>query len=118
MTFDGSVSVASFDRQLSGGYSTRVREFRRRLMAAKLGVPVPAVTDPPSADWVGLGRPAGAFGVVARLLRQGGLGRVEQFWPGPADLTGAQTDAAGDPDGRDGATMVTVLAGLINQPAG
>ena len=41
LTFDGSVAVASFDRQMENGYSKKVRAFRRALMAAKLAVEAP-----------------------------------------------------------------------------
>ncbi len=118
LTFDGSAAVASFDRRLVDGVSAGVRDHRRALLAALLRVPVPGPTDAPSADWVMLGRPAGAFIALRRLLEQGGLGRVEPFWPGPTDLTGAQSDAVADPDGRDGASLFGVLAGSIGEAGG
>jgi hypothetical protein len=46
MTFDGSVAIASFDRQLDEGYSKKVRDYRRALMAAKMRVPIPPPTQP------------------------------------------------------------------------
>ena len=49
MTFDGSVAVASFDRQMDNGYSMKVRAYRRALMAAKMAIPAPA--PPPAAPW-------------------------------------------------------------------
>ena len=116
MTFDGSIAVASFDRKLVGGYSARVRDFRRRLMAAKLGVSVPSPTDSPTPDWVRLGNTVSAFGVVTQMLKQGGLGRVQPFWPGPTDFTGATTDAVADPDGCEGASLVVTLGGILNEP--
>ena len=118
LTFDGSAAVASFDRNLVGGVSAKVRDHRRALMAALLRVPVPRPTDQPSADWVMLGRATGAFGAVRRLSIQGGLGRIEPLWPGPADTTGAQSDQIADPDGRDGASFGGVLAGLIDETGG
>src|SRR5271167_5211954 len=48
LTCDGSVAIASFDRQLDSGYSQGVRTFRRQLMAAKLRVLTPAAGATPS----------------------------------------------------------------------
>jgi hypothetical protein len=116
MTFDGSAAIASFDRQITDGYSTKVRDYRRTLMAAKLNVPAPAPGQPLSGEWVRLGRPASAFDVVSDLLEQGGFGRIQSIWPGPPDNTvlPAQPEVA-DPDGSNGVTMFNTLAGMLNE---
>lgn len=71
MTFDGSVAIASFDRQMdNGGYSRNVRAYRRALVAAKMAIAAPGRP-------VGVGRMdaagAAAIGVRARcrLARAG-----------------------------------------------
>ena len=116
MTFDGSVAIASYDRQITDGYSTKVRNYRRDLMAAKLQIPAPVGGQPLSGEWVRLGRPASAFDVVHDLLEQGGYGRIQPIWPGPSDTSvlPAQPDVA-DPDGSNGVTVFTTLAGMLNE---
>jgi hypothetical protein len=116
MTFDGSSAIASFDRELQHGYSRRVREFRRALMANKLRVSRPAPNAAPSGDWVRLSRPASAFDLVADLLAQGGLGRNQPLYPGPADTTvlPANADVA-DPDGSTSSAFFTTFAGMLNE---
>jgi hypothetical protein len=116
MTFDGSAAIASFDRQLQHGYSLAVRAYRRALMAQKLKVRPPAPGAPPPSDWIQLARPASAFEVVADLLAQGGLGRIQPLYAGPSDTTvlPANPDIA-DPDGSNGANFVTLFASLLNE---
>jgi hypothetical protein len=115
MTFDGSAAIASFDRQITDGYSTKVRNYRRSLMAAKLNIPVPAPGQP-SGEWVRLGSPASAFDVVADLLAQGGFGRIQSLWAGPPtnDILAAQPEV-GDPEGSNGASLFTTFAGMLNE---
>ncbi len=116
MTFDGSAAIASFDRQITDGYSTAVRNYRRALMAAKLNIPAPTGLQPLNGEWVRLGRPLSAFDVVHDLLEQGGYGRIQSIWAGPADnsVLAAQSEVA-DPDGSDGVTMFNTIAGMLNE---
>ncbi|VVN42714.1 hypothetical protein PS639_05469 [Pseudomonas fluorescens] len=118
MTFDGSAAIASFDRQITDGYSTKVRNYRRALMAAKMNVPAPAAGQALSGEWVRLGRPVSAFDVVNDLLRQGGYGRIQSIWPGPPasdnSVLAAQPEVA-DPDGSNGVTLFNTLAGMLNE---
>lgn len=116
MTFDGSAAIASFDRQITDGYSTKVRNYRRALMAAKMNIPAPAAGQPLNGEWVRLGRPVSAFDVVNDLLAQGGYGRVQSIWPGPSDNSVlAAQDSVADPDGSNGVTMFIALAGMLNE---
>jgi len=113
MTFDGSTAIASFDRQMQNGYSSGVRNFRRFLMAAKLGV-IPLVGGLPSGDWLRLGRPESAFELVSDRLSAGGLGLIQPLWPGPSDSTVLPaTDDMADPDGSDGSAFMALFASLI-----
>ena len=116
MTFDGSVSIASFDRQLEAGYSKKVRDYRRALMAAKMRVPTPGVGQPPSGDWIRLARPESAFALVVDLLAQGGLGRIQPLWPGPADnmIPPAENQVA-DPDGSTSDLFWPTFAGALQE---
>ena len=118
MTFDGSASIASYDRMMTDGYSTKVRNYRRSLMAAKMKIPDPATGAPLSGEWVRLGRPASAFDVVHDLLDQGGFGRIQNVWPGPPasdnSIATAQPEVA-DPDGTNGVSLFNTLAGMLNE---
>lgn len=113
MTFDGSAAIASFDRQMDNGYSKNVRAYRRSLMAAKMAIPAP-MGSAVVADWLRLGHPVSAFHLVTDWLNEGGLGKIQPFWPGPADTTilPATVDVA-DPDGSNGASFLTTFASLI-----
>lgn len=116
MTFDGSVAVASFDRDIDAGYSRKVRDHRRALMAAKLGIKPTDGNGLPASEWLRLQRPASAFDLIADLVAQGGLGRLAPLWLGPTDATVIpQSDDAADPDGADGASFVTLLAGFLSE---
>jgi hypothetical protein len=113
MTFDGSAAIASFDRQMDNGYSKNVRAYRRNLMATKMAIAAPGTTSP-SADWLRLGHPVSAFQMVNDWLNEGGLGKIQPFWPGPADTTVLPaTVNMADPDGSNGATFLTTFASLI-----
>jgi len=113
MTFDGSAAIASFDRQINNGYSTNVRAYRRNLMAAKMAIAPPS-TASPSAEWLRLGHTISAFQLVSDWLSEGGLGKIQSFWPGPADTTvlPATADMA-DPDGSNGATFLATFTSLL-----
>lgn len=116
MTFDGSVAVASFDRQLDSGYSRNVRNFRRQLMAAKLRVPVPAPGTTASGEWLRLARPIPSFELVRDWLAAGGLGLIQPIWPGASDTSVLPaTNNMADPDGGNGATFVTAFGGLLSE---
>jgi hypothetical protein len=116
MTLDGSLDIASFDSVFREGYSSDVQQYRRRIMAEKLGVPVPAARVPGSGDWLRLMRPRAAFSLVSDLLAQGGLGRILPLWAGPSDASvlAATADMA-DPDGSDGSTFVTAFASVLSE---
>ncbi|MCK9516117.1 MAG: hypothetical protein WCY26_06190 [Thiohalobacteraceae bacterium] len=103
MTFDGGADVVSIDRSFGArGTSAGIARFRQELMAAKLGVNVPAGPGNSTALWTRLAEPESAFAVLAELLASGGLGRCAPVWAGPTDnKVIPQTDAIADPDGVD-----------------
>lgn len=114
MTFDGAADVVSVDRRIMRGYSAGIARFRQVLMAQRLGVSVPASPTDADAFWVRLAQPASAFSVVAELLNQGGEGRLSAIWAGPDDTSVLpQTDDVADPDGANGASFATFIAGAL-----
>ncbi|KMN81082.1 hypothetical protein VK98_15370 [Chromobacterium sp. LK11] len=116
MTFDGSMAVASFDRDIAGGYSRKVSAFRRQLMAAKLQVSPTDAAGLPASEWLRLQSPAAAFDLISDLLMQGGLNRLAPLWLGPTDASVIpQSDDVADPDGAAGASGLLTLAGLLSE---
>ncbi|GAA4012904.1 hypothetical protein [Actimicrobium antarcticum] len=115
MTFDGAADLVSFDRVIDEGYSKKLRDFRRTLMATRLGIPVATGPLGASAEWVALEHPRSAFSVVRNLLEQGGLGDIKPLWDGNnPDVLPASLDVA-DPDGVDGATLLGSLASFLSK---
>ena len=119
LTFDGAVDLATLDRTLDQGYSQRIRAFRRRLMARRLGVAPPAgPATPLSAEWIRLERPRSAFALVQDMLDQGGLGVIQPLWEGPSDDSVLpQTAAVADPDGVDTGNFLPLFASLLGPDA-
>jgi hypothetical protein len=115
MTFDGAADLVSFDRAIEDGYSKKLRQFRRALMATRLGVPVGTGPANATAEWAALELPRTAFGVVRNLLGEGGAGLIKPLWEGyNPDVIPASLDAA-DPDGVDGATLLATLASFLSK---
>jgi hypothetical protein len=115
MTFDGAADVASFDRVIDEGYSKKLHQFRRALMAARLGVMPATGPGNASAEWVALEHPRSAFTVVRNMLAQGGLGTIKPLWEGDnPDVIPASLDQA-DPDGVDGTTLLATLASFLSK---
>jgi hypothetical protein len=105
--FDGSHDLVCTDTQLERGASKRLGNFRRGVMAERLGAP------PNSSLWSELRDLHSAFAVVRQMLVAGGLGVIERLWSG--DVPGqamppmpAPIDQA-NPDGRN-FDLVTALA--------
>jgi hypothetical protein len=117
LTFDEGVDVVGIDKALdTTGASTRIRRYRRGLLAGMLAVPVPVPPTAPSADWVRLTGPASTFALIRGLVDAGGLGRLLPFWPGPTDTDVLpQSHDVADPDGATDTSYLTLFAGLIGE---
>lgn len=92
LSFDSSFAAAIFDEVLDGGRPTEVRQFRRRLVAERLGL-IPALVPDDPPDLVA---------AIKRTVKRGS-GRVTPFVLSPADLP--ITDVDKDAWNRDGATI-------------
>ncbi len=113
MTFDGAADLVSFDRAIEDGYSKKLRQFRRALMATRLGVPVGTGPANATAEWAALELPRTAFGVVRNLLGEGGAGLIQPLWEGyNPDVIPATVDEA-DPDGTDGMKLLDTLTSFL-----
>jgi hypothetical protein len=114
MTFDGALDIASFDRQISEGYATGIASFRRRLMAAKLGVPEATTVPAATSLWLRLATPEGAFATITSLLKNGGAGHLQPVWAGAKpDNIQPQAPEVVDPDGVNTADFLQLFASLL-----
>ncbi|QAT88043.1 hypothetical protein EJ065_6514 [Corallococcus coralloides] len=109
LTFDSSVAVAAFDEQLVDDRAREVRDFRRALMAGRLGVDPNLLPDEPLA----------LFDAIRRLVETGGRGRLAvEPYKLPDTPTGNLTADAWNPDGSPGtsfdflARLAALLAGI------
>ena len=60
----------------------RTSQFRRALMATRLGVPVGTGPANATAEWAALELPRTAFGVVRNLTGEDGTGLIKPLWGG------------------------------------
>jgi hypothetical protein len=100
LTFDGSSDLAVTDTLIENGRSAAIRDFRRGLMARRLGIPI----DSSAPSYVALSDAGPAFRVMKDAITAGGLGNVTPVWdgtaPGVTPATALPADNA-NPDGRD-----------------
>ena len=102
LTFDSSVAVAAFDEQLVDDRAREVRDFRRTLMAGRLGFDLALLPDEPLA----------LFDAIRRLIDTGGRTRLAvEPYKVPEQPTGNLTADAWNPDGSPG-TSFDILARL------
>jgi hypothetical protein len=117
LTFDGSSDLVFTDTLLENGRSPAIRDFRRGLMANRLGIPF----DSTQASYVALNEAATAFGVIRDALAGGGLGKISSIWdgttPGLTPATPLTPDQA-NPDGRDFDEVTAALISLLGTASG
>ena len=109
LTFDGSSDLVLTDTLLEDGRSVAIRDFRRGLMAQRLGVAANS-TEP---TYIALAEPATAFRVITDAVAGGGQGNVTSVWngvtPGQTSATALPPEQA-NPEGRE---LDFVTAGII-----
>ncbi len=112
LTFDGSSDLAFTDTLIENGRSAAIRDFRRTLIANRLGISA----DSTQSTYVALADAAAAFGVIQDALNGGGVGKISPVRDGTTPgLTPAMplTADEANPDGRNfdeaTATVVSVL---------
>lgn len=117
LTFDGSSDLAFTDTQLQNGYSVAIRDFRRGLMASRLGVPA----DSTQPTYVALSDANTAFGVIQDALTAGGLGKMSTLWDGTTSGITPATPLTADqanPDGRDFDEVTAAVVALLGSASG
>ena len=110
-TFDGSSDLVLTDTQLVNGRSPAIRDFRRALLAARLGIP----SDQEHPSFVQLFDGQQSFQLIRQTLQGGGLGKIDRWWSGQTPHLTPATPlpiAQANPDGRDfdAATALLVSA--------
>jgi hypothetical protein len=77
-TFDGSSDLVLTDTQLVNGRSPSIRDFRKALMAQRLGI----TEDPNQPAYVQLNDGQRSFQLIRQTLVAGGLGNIDLWWNG------------------------------------
>jgi hypothetical protein len=111
-TFDGSSDLVLTDTQVENGRSPAIRDFRRALLAARLGIP----TDQEHPSYVQLFDGQRAFSLIRQTLQGGGLGKIDLWWNGQTPGVTATTPlpiAQANPDGRDFDVATAQLVALL-----
>jgi hypothetical protein len=104
LTFDGSSDLVLTDTLLRSGRSPAIRNFRRTLLAARLGIPA----DQEHPSFVQLADGRQAFGLIRQTLQSGGLGKIDLWWNGATP--------ASHPSHRSQSTSPTPTAGTLTRP--
>jgi hypothetical protein len=116
-TFDGSSDLVVTDTLIENGRSAAIREYRRTLMANRLGIP-PVSTQP---SYVALSEPATAFKLVKDALDSGGLGDIAPIWDGAAPgftLATPLPIEQSNPEGRDFDIATAILVSAFAAASG
>jgi hypothetical protein len=112
LTFDGSSDLVVTDMQIENGVSPAIKDFRRKLMANRLGIPI----DPTEPSYVALSEASTAFTLINDNLAGGVLGTISPIWdgttPGVQMATPLPPEQA-NPDGRElNYAMAVIIAAL------
>jgi hypothetical protein len=112
LSFDGSSDAVLSDTQLENGRSPAIRNFRRSLLAARLGIP----DDQEHPSFVQLFDGHASFRLIRQTLQAGGLGNIDLWWNGQTPGITTTTPlpiAQANPDGRDFDVATAELVALI-----
>jgi hypothetical protein len=120
LTFDGSSDLVVTDTLVENGRSAAIRDFRRNLMANRLGIPI----DSTKPSYVALSEAATAFRLVGDALAAGGLGDISPVWDGTVPTAPGVTLATplppnqANPDGRDLDYATALLINALSAASG
>lgn len=105
------------DTLLENGHSQAIRDFRRTLIANRLGISI----DSTQPSFVALGEAQTAFTVIQDALAGGGNGKITSIWdgttPGITPATPLSVDQA-NPDGRDFDEVTAALVAVLGAASG
>jgi len=100
LRFDGSSDLVFTDTLLENGVCPSVADFRRRVMANRLGL-APLDAGMPHPSYVRLFDCVEAFHVVKETLAVGGLGKIEPLWQLSDDAVTPAPAKHANPSGVD-----------------
>ncbi|HYH83866.1 MAG TPA: hypothetical protein VEX60_00190, partial [Pyrinomonadaceae bacterium] len=100
LRFDGGSDLVFTDTVLENGVCPAIADFRRRVMANRLGL-APLDTGMPHPNYVRLFDGVEAFHVVKETLAVGGLGKIEPLWKLPDDAITPAPAKHANPNGVD-----------------
>lgn len=112
LTFDGSSDVVFTDTQVVNGRSPAIRDFRRTLLAGRLGIPA----DQEHPSFVQLFDGQQSFQLIRQMLQSGGLGHIDRLWNGQTPNVAPTTPlpiAQANPDGRDFDAATEALVAIL-----
>jgi phosphatidylserine/phosphatidylglycerophosphate/cardiolipin synthase-like enzyme len=112
LTFDGSSDLVLTDTKLVNGRSPAIRDFRRALMASRLGIPA----DAEHPSYVQLYDGQRSFQFIRQMLQSGGGGYIDLLWNGQTPgvtPTPPLTIAQANPDGRDFSVATAAIVSAI-----
>ncbi|MEM1291147.1 MAG: hypothetical protein AAGH67_06725 [Cyanobacteria bacterium P01_H01_bin.162] len=121
LTFDGSSDLVFTDLQVSSGRSSAIAQFRRALLAERLGI-TPSTTNTfgtlANHNYVRLDSGVESFDVINEMLKAGGLGKIESLWDGREGLVNPlEPDAVGmdlaNPDGQTFNPRLAIVGELL-----
>jgi hypothetical protein len=116
-TFDGSSDLVVTDTLIENGRSAAIRDFRRALLANRLGI----AADSTQPSFVALSEPQTAYRVVKDALAGGGLGDIAPVWDGSAPGTTLATALPieqSNPEGREFDLAMALLVSALATAAG
>lgn len=107
LTFDGGSDIVFTDTELVNGRCLSITNFRRKLMASRLGISSSETNEfgtMPDPDFVRLSDGVEAFYTIRNILIAGGLGKIDRLWngmtPGIDPIAPENIDLA-NPEGQE-----------------
>jgi hypothetical protein len=118
LSFDGSSDLVLTDTQLVNARAASIRDFRRAIMAARLGI----AADASHPSYIQLNDGRQSFDLVRSILQSDGLGYIDLMWNGqspgvttPPVVPSVQPSPidVSNPDGRSfGPAVAAIVAAL------
>jgi hypothetical protein len=124
LTFDGGSDLVFTDTDLVNGRSPAIANFRRQLLAQRLGIRASetnAFGTMPDPSFVRLADGAESFRVIREMLIAGGLGKIDRLWNGelpgvtripPTSVSNDVTNPEGQEFDLASALALSVIGGL------
>lgn len=122
LTFDGSTDIAFTDLKLHNGKSLAITQFRRAIMAERLGIKITSAGEISNPNFARLKDGVESFHLVREILLAGGFNKISPLWngttPGVTKLpTDSVSQAVANPDGREFNFLEPLVVSLLTNLA-